>query len=109
MTQLAEERSAQIANFRQMSQRNSPAGPSWLKELRDSAMRRFDEVGFPNNKQEDFRHTNFQPIARTKFQPGQRVQTDAAKDFSFGDEATCELVFINGHYSPGLSRMQSLP
>src|SRR5687767_5089195 len=90
----------------------SPAQP-WLDKLRKNAISHFDHVGFPNQKTEYWRHTNFQPIARTNFElagPGTRDDAGPLVDqFTFGHEAAVELVFVNGHYCASLSKTAKLP
>ena len=41
--------------------------PAWLKERRDQASRRFEQVGYPTVRHEDWRFTNVAPIADAKF------------------------------------------
>src|SRR5438105_359563 len=109
MTQLAEEQSSAAAHYLRLSAQSSNGGPSWLDELRRQGIARFDQVGFPNTKQEEWRFTNVAPIARTAFQPGELAPADQAVEFSFGNDAACELVFVNGHFSGQLSKLGKLP
>lgn len=85
--------------------------PTWLASLRKRAADRFQAVGFPNKKLEDWRFTDVSPIAKTTFLAGEGGirDTSIVKEFSFGDEAVAELVFINGHYSAQLSKLGKLP
>src|SRR5262245_25789755 len=103
MTQLAEEKSTHVTNFSRFA-KMSNGHPSWLGELRKSAIARFEQVGFPNTKQEEWRFTNIAPIAKTSFVPGELSKTDLAGEFTFGKDAACELVFVNGHFSQQLSK-----
>lgn len=85
---------------------------AWLDELRDRGIDRFGKVGFPNNKTEEWRHTNVQPIARIPFKPAAGNESISVRDihpFSFRQEAACELVFVNGVFSAGLSEVRHLP
>ena len=86
---------------------------AWLDTVRQSAMARFEQVGFPHRKLEEWRFTNVDPIAKTKFaiaKPSHDPKAiEGAMKFSFGSEALCELVFINGHYTEQLSRLGKLP
>ena len=88
--------------------------PPWLEDLRRLAIDRFDAVGFPSSKEEEWRFTQLAPITRTRFRPaGREVQSrliaDAVHEFGFGREALCELVFVNGHLNPQLSHFGKLP
>jgi Fe-S cluster assembly protein SufD len=115
MTQLMEEKAVHLSNFRRFEKETNGDALTtpWLDELRKSGMARFDLVGFPSAKDENWRHTQLAPIVRTKFELAASVVSDpvlaAIKDFGFGDEAVSELVFINGHYNAQLSKLGKLP
>jgi Fe-S cluster assembly protein SufD len=113
MTQLAEHRGTHVANFTRPEHHASggPA-PAWLESLRKLALARFNEVGFPSTKLEEWRYTNVAAIARTCFQPGglnEDAAEAAAQQYSFGRQAAAELVFVNGQFSPRLSKLGKLP
>ena len=111
MTQLVEEKQAHLLNFTGFEK--SSDSPDWLDSMRRSAIDRFDSVGFPSNKIEEWRFTNVAPIARTPFKlaaaDGHGAGAGAVDHFSFGADAACEMVFVNGHFSPQLSRLGKLP
>ena len=96
MTPVAETTGARLEQFT-----NQPAPPAWLQPLRESAFRRFAELGFPTTHDEEWRFTNVAPIARTTFAPGRtgQVATKPAK-------GPIQLVFANGHL---LTRPETLP
>lgn len=89
------------------------SGRSWLQQLRRAGADRFASVGYPTTKDEDWRLTNVNPIARTKFAAAPSEISDEARDLaqraSFGGDAIAELVFVNGHYAASLSRVGKLP
>jgi Fe-S cluster assembly protein SufD len=116
MTQLMEEKRVHLSNFERFEKEangNGAAAQPWLDELRKAGMARFDLVGFPSAKDEDWRHTNIKPIVSTKFELAENdvndAVLDAVKDFGFGKEAGSELVFVNGHYNAQLSKLGKLP
>jgi Fe-S cluster assembly protein SufD len=85
---------------------------SWLKSLREDAFTRFCERGFPTTHDEDWRFTNVSAIARTEFSRARKGAVGLAK----GDleswrieDATAELVFVDGHFSRELSDLGKLP
>jgi Fe-S cluster assembly protein SufD len=43
------------------------AAPAWLRDLRERAIARFTETGFPSTRLEQWRFTNVRPIAETAF------------------------------------------
>src|SRR3989440_1161187 len=82
--------------------------PSWLFPLRKAGLARFAEQGFPTINDEDWRFTNVSPIAKLPFRPifeahQNGLDRDAAAAFTFGALPAHRLVFVNGHYAPGLS------
>ena len=110
MTQLAEDKNVHVSHFERLeNQPSSAADRPWLEKLRRAGIERFEAVGFPNNKQEEWRFTNVAPIARTRFALPERVGLAGRPPFSFGDEAAAELVFVNGHFLPELSKLEGLP
>jgi Fe-S cluster assembly protein SufD len=109
MTQLAEETSSTAAHYLRLSAQSTNGGPSWVNDLRKAGIARFDEVGFPTTKQEDWRQTSIAPIAKTAFKLAGAEKGDGAREFSFGADAACEIVFVNGHFSPQLSKLGQLP
>jgi Fe-S cluster assembly protein SufD len=89
-----------------------PSSPAWLEDLRRAGQERFREVGFPSNKLEDWRQTNVAPIARTAFKAAPAntsLEPREIERFSFRDQSLCEVVFVNGAFSPELSSITDLP
>jgi Fe-S cluster assembly protein SufD len=86
---------------------------AWIELLRTAALNHFNKTGYPTRKQEEWRFTNIDPIARTRFVPADACKDpgkiESALTHGFGDDALCELVFINGHYAPQVSRLGKLP
>jgi Fe-S cluster assembly protein SufD len=113
MTQLAEDRSVHKTHFPQFAKEIVLGNQPWLDQLRAAGMARFEQAGFPHRKQEEWRFTNVDAIARTHFVAPEHSHNvraiEAGMRFGFADEAISELVFINGHYTPQLSRLGQLP
>ncbi|HET7614232.1 MAG TPA: Fe-S cluster assembly protein SufD [Gemmatimonadaceae bacterium] len=102
-----------------------PAGPKWLQSLREHGLARFEALGFPTTKNEDWHFTSVAPIAEQLFQlavpaaePADRRESSRRKAdavgalgvrpadierFGFGEAGWHTLVFLNGVYSPDLS------
>lgn len=79
--------------------------PAWLAEIRREAFARFAALGLPAPRSEAWKYTNVARIARTPFRPAAgpgSVDVTAAFHFPAGDGA--RVVFVNGRYSPELSR-----
>jgi Fe-S cluster assembly protein SufD len=90
-----------------------PLGRNWLEQLRRAGADRFASVGYPSARDEDWRLTNLNPIARTRFTAAPAEISDEARELaeraSFGGDAIAELVFVNGHFAASLSRTGKLP
>jgi Fe-S cluster assembly protein SufD len=102
-----------------------PVGPRWLQSLREHGLARFEALGFPTTKNEDWHFTSVAPIAEQLFQlavpaaePADRRESSRRKAdavgalgvrpadierFGFGEAGWHTLVFLNGVYSPDLS------
>lgn len=76
--------------------------PNWLARLRESAMDRFEQLGFPSVKEEEWKYTNVAPISRVNFEPvvGPREARsfDAAEiaNLSYPETEATTLIFRNG-------------
>jgi len=85
----------------------------WLRSVREEGIAKFSELGFPTPRDEDWRFTNVAPIARAEFELARNGHvTPSAGDirkFMFEGKASGTLVFINGRYAPGLSKIETLP
>jgi len=84
--------------------------PAGVAALRRAGRERFEEVGFPSTRQEEWRHTNVAPISRVTFrraEPGTAV--DRARLRPFLVTECDDLVFVNGHFAPALSSTPRLP
>jgi Fe-S cluster assembly protein SufD len=75
--------------------------PAWLRARREAAFARFDALGFPTPRHEDWRFTNIAPLVRTPFH-----LAVAPPELSLREEwldpyrawAAHHLVFVNGHF-----------
>ena len=106
------------------------AAPDWLQSLRKQGMARFEALGFPTTKNEDWHFTSVGPIAERAFRladgsanPEERRGTSRRKGdatnaagialshldrFMFGERDWHTLVFVNGSFSPDLSSFAAL-
>ncbi|GAB5556775.1 MAG: Fe-S cluster assembly protein SufD [Schleiferiaceae bacterium] len=78
-----------------------------LHERRQSALKRFEGVGFPTKKDEEWKYTNLKPILKNDFKvfPGteETIELKDVKKYFLNDIDTYKLVFINGVFSSWLS------
>jgi Fe-S cluster assembly protein SufD len=101
-----------LQNFERMEQRKEQ--PGWLLPLRRAGFSSFERQGFPTLQDEDWRFTNVAPIARLSFKPVLEAPDEGAAAGAldrapFKGLPGSRLVFVDGHYSPKLSRRASLP
>jgi len=80
--------------------------PAWLSTLQDQAKQTMARNGVMTGKEEHWRFTQLQPILRTQFKPAEaEYASDLFDQYTFGSDAGVEIVFVNGVYSPDLSRL----
>jgi Fe-S cluster assembly protein SufD len=112
MTAVKDYQDKYLAEYRSR-EKDYAMGPAWLAEIRREAIHRFAELGFPTPRLEAWRYTNVAPIANLAFQTvpkGQAGPTAESLAWSCFFELECpRLVFVNGHYNPGLSFLAGLP
>jgi Fe-S cluster assembly protein SufD len=113
MTQLAEHKEAHLSHYRRAFEQSDSGPADFLGPLRKAGIERFDAVGFPTTADEEWRLTNVQPIARQTFalaEPDYGAEAmGLVRQFSLASDAAVELVIVNGHFAPQLSRMSHLP
>jgi Fe-S cluster assembly protein SufD len=99
----------------QALQKDRGTESSWLDSLRQSAMDRFTELGFPSVKEEEWKYTNVAAIARSKFQPATPATKTKPSDAdlkqlgSVPEARSSQLVFVDGILRNDLSSLSALP
>src|SRR5262245_45537018 len=56
-----------LDQYRAFASNGASSAPDWLRGLRERAIARFEEVGFPSTRLEQWRFTSVKPIAETPF------------------------------------------
>jgi Fe-S cluster assembly protein SufD len=83
----------------------------WLSKARQEGLKRFAELGFPTQKNEAWRFTSVDVLAKGAFEfPGAgtgAVGQASVAEFSFRGLESFQLVFVNGRYAPDLSTVPS--
>jgi Fe-S cluster assembly protein SufD len=109
MTQTVATPDTYIGDFRTFEATLTPGEPAWLRELRQQALSRFSELGFPTARRgnEPWKYTNVTPIAEGGFvyasQPEPAVTLDEVRSGIVWDDGWHNVVFVNGRYVPALS------
>jgi len=116
VTQIVKEKSAYEAAFRAFQERESAGDPAWLSRLREGAMSRFEQSGFPTTADEEWKYTNVSGIAKSNFVPSINGEASATvldasrlEPFLYEEARASRLVFVNGIYSAELSSHEGLP
>jgi Fe-S cluster assembly protein SufD len=85
--------------------------PAWLEAARKAAIARFVEIGVPTRRHEEWKYTSAERIGRVAWRPAAPATPAAdaldALDLPLGGHP--RLVFVNGRFAPGLSRLEGLP
>ncbi len=117
VSQIAERENSYQAAFRalQKLREEAPSSSLWFERLRESAMDRFEQLGFPSVKEEEWKYTNITPLARAEFVPilrGDRAavtpSADRLEQHVFPESNQSRLVFYNGIFRKDLSSLGSL-
>jgi len=109
MTQAVAAHDTYLSDFRTFEAALPPGEPAWLPELRERAISRFAELGFPTARRgnEPWKYTNVAPIAEGGFAysagPPPAVTPDEVRSGIVWDDGWHNVVFVNGRYSPALS------
>ena len=100
-----------LAAFKAFAGNGAGRAPSWLKEIREGAIARFAELGFPTTKQEEWRFTSVAPIVDTRFShPASRIPHPGLSEIGallMGDGP--RVVLVDGRYAPELSSAAGRP
>ncbi|MEP6925165.1 MAG: Fe-S cluster assembly protein SufD, partial [Pyrinomonadaceae bacterium] len=83
--------------------------PAWLKMLRENAIGRFSEMGFPGVENEDWKYTNVAPFLHEEFEIAATSETIEDKTFAaLPETANSRLVFVNGKFNAELSNLSAV-
>jgi Fe-S cluster assembly protein SufD len=110
-----------MAAFREDFDRQAEAA-EWLRVIRQRGMSRFEALGFPTMKNEDWHFTSVAPIAERTFRAAAVSSQDVSSEgstagivapadlgrFTFGEFKWPTLVFVNGEFAPDLSAYAGL-
>jgi len=81
---------------------------AWLELVRNSAMDRFEQLGFPSVKEEDWKYTNLATLAKEDFVPVTSGSTDAREIEGYPETAETHLVVVDGFLRQDLSTKTGL-
>ena len=107
------ELTTQKSSFREALRELQESAPAdWLRRLRENAMARFEEIGFPTPKDEEWKYTNVASLARIGFTPSTGLETPTAAGDMAGlgtaETQNSQMVFVNGRLRDDLSSLAAL-
>jgi Fe-S cluster assembly protein SufD len=110
MTAVASERTAFRALFEERNSRGRP-DPPWLPVHRREAMERFEELGFPSTRVEEWRYTSTAALARAAFSPAGPASPPVETGSLAVDAAVTSgrIVIANGRHVAERSAVPALP
>jgi Fe-S cluster assembly protein SufD len=95
-----------------VAERARAAAPAWLAAFRRQAAERFAAVGLPTTRDEEWRFTPVQGMAREVFAPPRRtapVTLEALRPFLLPDDRGALVVLVDGRFDASLSHLPALP
>jgi Fe-S cluster assembly protein SufD len=102
-----------LQSFERFSANGGAAAPEAVRTLRLSAITRFETLGFPTTRNEDWHFTSVSPIAEGRFapltNPSGMVSAAQLAPFNFAGSDWHTLVFLNGRFNAALSGGGALP
>ncbi|MGH8738087.1 MAG: Fe-S cluster assembly protein SufD [Burkholderiales bacterium] len=110
----AQARDRFVADFGRRSGTLPGSGTPWVERMRRLALDQFAARGFPSVREEEWKYTNVEPIARHRFEaptrPAAGVTPGQVAALAFGGDGSEHLlVFVDGFFVPSLSRAGALP
>lgn len=113
MSNNADNRSPFLANFEQLEATLNGDASTGIHQIRRAGIERFNQLGLPTNRDEEWRYTSLVPLTERTFHRASSATTTAAvrKTLSYGfdDPESDRLVFVNGEYIQEFSRIGELP
>jgi Fe-S cluster assembly protein SufD len=113
MVQVLTEKNNYLADFERFEHNGAAQDPLWIQRIRQAAISRFAELGFPTPRDEEWKYTDVTPVAKTRFRPAEyefnSLTAETLAPATLGELASAQLVFVNGRYSRQLSLLRSLP
>ncbi|MFZ4620682.1 MAG: Fe-S cluster assembly protein SufD [Bacteroidota bacterium] len=101
-----------FTDFQKFQSNGAAKSPSWVNDLRKSALADFEKKGFPTTKLEDWKYTNVSAIAKSPFNYSSKAGTVTAefvRSLLVGGIEQYVITFVNGHYSREHSQLEGLP
>jgi Fe-S cluster assembly protein SufD len=105
VTEVVKSASQYLSAFRELT----PTAP-WLELVRSGAIDKFEQLGFPTVREEEWKYTNLAALAKERFQPAVSsvdVITDPER-FAYPETKNAHLVVVDGFLREDLSTTTGL-
>jgi Fe-S cluster assembly protein SufD len=115
VTEIAGQQNLYKEDFLALQESRQDSRVAWLARLRENAMDRFEELGFPSTKDEEWKYTNVAPIGKVAFKPLlaktllDKTAASELADLGCVEAKDSQLVFVNGILRNNLSSLTALP
>ena len=111
MAALADRSSRLTADYESIKGLLDSLGPASLASMREAARARFERVGLPSTKDEEFKYVSFRALEEGHFglPYGAIIDRHEVAEHPIGKLDAITIAFINGQYAPELSSDQLLP
>ena len=109
-----------LSEFARFSGSQAAGDHSWMRELREGAIGRFEALGFPTQRWEDWRFTNVAALTKVPFHSASKAAecggsigvegqgADLIRPYVFEGAESARVVFVNGHANTDLSTLDGL-
>jgi Fe-S cluster assembly protein SufD len=87
----------------------APSQPRWVTQARESAIARFEQLGFPTAKLEQWRFTSVAPIAEKAFALAGSASAKAGALAAPLNDTPALAICVNGRFDAKLSKLEGLP
>jgi Fe-S cluster assembly protein SufD len=113
MLEIMDDKETFLSNFSEFEKQLGAGDSPKLHRLRQAAIERFAELGFPTVRDEEWRFTNLAPLSKQPYSLPKHgvseVTLAALAQVIPGFDAGPRLVFVNGFYESALSSVAGLP
>jgi Fe-S cluster assembly protein SufD len=97
-----------LAEFERLSSLEPRDTPLWLRAIRKSGIAHFADAGFPSTKNEEWKYTNLEILRGRQFKtavndPALEPAAAILEQTPWFHALPRRVVFVNGHFAPGLS------
>ena len=89
-------------HFHEIENRFSQNGQAWFLNIRKAAFARFNELGIPSQREEDWKHTSLRPLLEVEFQqtePDASTATNLLENIVFHGVKAHRAAYVDGRLS----------